>query len=59
MFVTEAEYERWPSENWDQLAREGGGRRTCATCAHDGQCVDLHYCGGSCWEAQEEEGGEE
>ena len=23
--------------------------RSCSTCIHDGQCVDLHYCGGSCW----------
>ena len=24
--------------------------RTCSTCAHDGCCADLHYCGGKCWE---------
>lgn len=30
-------------------------RKTCSTCAHDGQCVDMHYCGGSCWEQTEEE----
>ena len=26
------------------------GTRTCATCAHDGQCDGLPNCGGSCWE---------
>lgn len=24
-------------------------RRTCSTCAHDGQCDGLPNCGGSCW----------
>ena len=26
------------------------GTRTCATCAHDGQCDGLPNCGGSYWE---------
>lgn len=30
-------------------------RHTCATCAHYGQCADLHYCGGSYWTADEDE----
>ena len=28
---------------------------TCATCAHDGQCVDLHYCGGARWVPDEDD----
>ena len=30
MFVTEDEYERWPSDMWERLASEG---RTWGTCA--------------------------
>jgi len=26
------------------------GTRTCATCAHDGQCDGLPNCGGTCWQ---------
>ena len=33
-------------------------RHTCATCAHDGCCADLHHCGGSCWTPAEDEDGE-
>lgn len=29
---------------------------TCATCAHNGCCSDLHHCGGSRWEDAEREG---
>lgn len=34
-------------------------RHTCATCAHDGQCADLHFCGGAYWQAEEPDEGEE
>jgi len=34
-------------------------RHTCANCAHNGQCADLHYCGGSYWQAEEPDEGEE
>ena len=23
--------------------------RTCSTCIHDGCCIGLPHCGGSCW----------
>lgn len=36
----------------------GMTKRTCATCAYDGCCVDLHYCGGNCWKPAEDEDGE-
>jgi len=52
MFVTEEEYEKY-SDRWDELTSEPP--HTCATCAHDGQCVDLHYCGGMYWEDGREE----
>lgn len=60
MFVTEAEYEQYLGR-WDELRGEpshtcaGEPSHTCATCAHDGQCVDLHYCGGTYWEDGREE----
>ena len=34
-------------------------RCTCATCAHYGECADLHYCGGSAWVEAEADDGEE
>ena len=55
MFVTEEEYDRWPSDMWEAMSREGGRRHTCDNCAHYGCCVDLHHCGGTGWEAVEEE----
>jgi hypothetical protein len=33
-------------------------RHTCATCAHYGECADLHHCGGSAWVEAEDEDGE-
>lgn len=24
-------------------------QRTCSTCIHDGCCIGLPHCGGSCW----------
>lgn len=29
-------------------------RLICATCALNGCCVDLHHCGDSCWEPDED-----
>ena len=52
MFVTEEEYDRWPSEYWEELARQSKKRRTCDTCAHDG-CCD-HHCGGGNWKEAED-----
>ena len=47
---------------WDEIPPEmlppRKVARTCSSCAHDGQCDGLPFCGGNCWEAQEE-GGEE
>lgn len=34
-------------------------RHTCANCAHNGCCVDLHYCGGAYWAPEEPDEGEE
>lgn len=31
-------------------------KQTCFTCAHYGECADLHYCGGTSWEQEEDEG---
>lgn len=59
MFVTEEEYERWPSDMWEHLAEEGRARQTCANCAHNGQCDDLPYCGGACWAPDTEDDEEE
>lgn len=58
MFVTEQEYDRWPSENWDELARKGRKRKTCDNCANNGCCDDLHNCGGRYWKEAEYEDGE-
>ncbi len=52
MLIPESEQALWDAIPEEMLPRKVA--RTCYTCAHDGQCVDLHYCGGSCWEAQEE-----
>ena len=57
MIVPESEWAAWDAVPEEMLPRKEA--RTCYNCAHDGQCVDLHYCGGSCWEAQEEEEGAE
>lgn len=32
-----------------------GMTSTCATCAHYGECADLHYCGGLRWTAEDDE----
>ena len=29
-------------------------RKTCATCAHNGCCADLHHCGGTFWTPAED-----
>lgn len=50
MYVSEADYEKY-SDRWDELAESGNMKHTCSTCAHDGQCDNLHHCGGSCWES--------
>ena len=58
MFVTEEEYDRWPSEAWEELARKGRKRQTCENCAHNGCCEGLPNCGGRYWEEAEDEDGE-
>jgi hypothetical protein len=54
MIVTEQEYDRWPSEFWDELARQSPKRQTCENCAYYGCCDDLHNCGGRYWEEAED-----
>lgn len=54
MIVTEEEYDRWPSEYWEELAHEGRTRQTCENCAHDGCCEGLPNCGGRYWEEAED-----
>ena len=49
VIVTEEEYDRWPSEFWDELARESPKQQTCENCAYYGCCDDLHNCGGLYW----------
>lgn len=55
MFVTEQEYDQWPSYMWDDVAREEGTRHTCSTCAHCGCCDGLPDCGGMYWTEEEQE----
>lgn len=50
MTVTEDEYDRWPSDMWEDLSRGGSNKYTCSTCAHEGCCDGLPNCGGSCWQ---------
>jgi hypothetical protein len=54
MFVTEQEYDSWPSDMWEDLAREGSPRQTCSNCAHYGCCDDLPNCGGRYWKEDED-----
>lgn len=54
MFVTEQEYDSWPSDMWEDLAREGSPRQTCSNCAHYGCCDDLPNCGGRYWKEAED-----
>lgn len=59
MFVTEEEYDQWPSYMWEDVAREGGTMQTCSTCAHYGCCDGLPNCDGRYWTANEQENEDE
>ena len=53
MLIPESERAAWEAVPEEMLPRNTA--RTCYNCAHDGQCVDLPYCGGRCWEPQEQD----
>ena len=50
--VTDVEFE---DAMMARRRRPRPARHTCANCAHDGCCADLHHCGGSCWAPAEDE----
>jgi hypothetical protein len=58
MIVTEEEYDRWPSEYWEELSHEGRTRQMCDNCAHNGCCDGLPNCGGRYWKEAEDDDGE-
>ena len=58
MLIPESEQAAW-DEIPPEMLPPRKVARTCSSCAHDGQCDGLPFCGGNSWEAQEEEGVEE